>query len=277
MAKFKKCSGECGLEKEEIEENFAWIKKSNKFSGPCRVCVRATKKEYYEKNKDEINKKTKAYYQNHKEEYSAYNKEYGIKNKERIKIQRRGYYLLNTDMIKEKNKKYRENNKEKLLEYRKEYCKKNKQYFENYYKEYNIKNKEKIRFRSKKYKNEVKKFDIIYTLRRRVSNSIYKILKNKKGGESVLKYLPYTMEELKIHIEDQFKEPGNEWMTWDNWGVYDPKTFAENPTWNLDHKMPQSKLPYDSMEHPNFQKCWALSNLRPLSAEQNIKDGNRRE
>jgi len=30
------------------------------------------------------------------------------------------------------------------------------------------------------------------------------------------------------------------------------------------------------MSEPNFQKCWALNNLRPLSAKQNILDGTQR-
>jgi hypothetical protein len=30
------------------------------------------------------------------------------------------------------------------------------------------------------------------------------------------------------------------------------------------------------MVDEEFKKCWALSNLRPLSAKQNILDGNRR-
>ena len=38
---------------------------------------------------------------------------------------------------------------------------------------------------------------------------------------------------------------------------------------------PQSKLPYDSMTHPNFLKCWALENLQPLEAKENISKGNR--
>ena len=29
------------------------------------------------------------------------------------------------------------------------------------------------------------------------------------------------------------------------------------------------------MEHPNFQKCWALSNLRPLEAFENIRKSNK--
>jgi hypothetical protein len=46
--------------------------------------------------------------------------------------------------------------------------------------------------------------------------------------------------------------------------------------WNLDHIIPQSDLPFVSMEEENFKKCWALINLRPYSAKQNLIDGNRR-
>ena len=37
--------------------------------------------------------------------------------------------------------------------------------------------------------------------------------------------------------------------------------------------IPQSDLPYTSMEDTNFKKCWALENLRPYPAKQNYLDG----
>ena len=97
-----------------------------------------------------------------------------------------------------------------------------------------------------------------------------------KNGQSSSKYLPYTIQELKQHLEKQF-EP---WMNWDNQGKYDPKTWNDGDpttwTWQIDHIIPQSKLSYTSIDQDNFQKAWALNNLRPLSAKQNILDGNRR-
>ena len=69
-------------------------------------------------------------------------------------------------------------------------------------------------------------------------------------------------------------------MSWKNWAVYNPKTWNNNDsktwTWNIDHIIPQSDLPYTSMSDVNFNKCWSLSNLRPYSSKQNILDGNRR-
>jgi hypothetical protein len=111
---------------------------------------------------------------------------------------------------------------------------------------------------------------------RHVSNFIRCGLKKKssnKNGVSCRKYLPYSFQELREHLEKQF-EP---WMSWNNWGRYDVKTWDDNDqatwTWQLDHIISQSKLLYSSMEDENFKKCWALENLRPLSAKQNLLDG----
>jgi len=57
------------------------------------------------------------------------------------------------------------------------------------------------------------------------------------------------------------------------------KTWNDNDssTWNrqIDHIIPHSKFKYSSMSDKEFQECWALSNLRPYSAKQNIIKGNR--
>jgi len=82
-----------------------------------------------------------------------------------------------------------------------------------------------------------------------------------------IKYLPYTLEQLKLHLEELF-EP---WMTWDNHG---PASLTKR-TWQIDHIIPQSLLPFDSFTHPNFLKCWSLENLRPLEARENLRKGNK--
>jgi hypothetical protein len=99
-------------------------------------------------------------------------------------------------------------------------------------------------------------------LRHRVSKTINRALRRAEGskkGNSIIKYLPYSIAQLKEHLESQF-EAG---MSWENWG------FGED-CWHIDHIYPHSKLPYDTMEHPNFQKAWSLSNLRPLWQTENL-------
>jgi 5-methylcytosine-specific restriction endonuclease McrA len=69
-------------------------------------------------------------------------------------------------------------------------------------------------------------------------------------------------------------------MNWNNHGKYNAKTWDDNDpstwTWQVDHIIPRSDLPYTSMEDDNFKKCWSLDNLRPLSAKQNIIEGSQK-
>lgn len=109
-----------------------------------------------------------------------------------------------------------------------------------------------------------------YRLRKIVSKSVRCALVRSNGskhGESTFEHLPYTVEELKLHLESLWES----WMHWGNYGKYDPN----RRTWQIDHIEPQSKLPFDYFNHSNFQKCWRLSNLRPLDASANMKKGNR--
>lgn len=161
-----------------------------------------------------------------------------------------------------------------------------------YKKEYYEKNREKISKKNKKHQSSIK-YKKNKNLRRRnrrynnpvvrlrdyIGAEINNILKkngSNKKGRSFLNAINYSLEELKNHIESKFES----WMAWNNQGIYDPKNWDDNdPTtwkWQLDHIIPHSTFNYDSMDHPDFYKCWDLSNLRPYSAKQNILDGNRR-
>ena len=141
---------------------------------------------------------------------------------------------------------------------------------------YKIENKETVQ-KSKRnaFKKRIKN-DVEFKLRKNISRKISLILKmnnSSKLGKSIIKYLPYSFEQLKFHLESLF-EP---WMTWKNRGSYSIETWDDNDsstwTWQIDHIVPQYKLPYSSMEDDNFKICWNLSNLRPYSAKQNLMDG----
>ena len=106
----------------------------------------------------------------------------------------------------------------------------------------------------------------------------YNIKKNGsiKDYKSIVKFLPYTIQELKDHLDSLFES----WMNWSNHGNYDSKMWNDNDpttwTWQVDHIIPHSNFKYNSMEDQEFKDCWALNNLRPYSAKQNIIDGNRK-
>lgn len=203
-----------------------------------------------------------------KECRNRYYKEYysNPEAKERRKGQLKQYRSKPETKEKTKERKKQYNSIPEVKERKKEYMKQYRSKSET------AENKEK----RKKYKREKYKNDPFYKVKWLVSGSILRSLKanaGSKNGASCWKYINYTKEDLVNYLESLF-EP---WMTWDNHGVYDPKTHDVNPTWQIDHIIPHSNFSYDSMEHPDFAKCWALSNLRPLCAKKNIEDGNRRE
>ena len=155
--------------------------------------------------------------------------------------------------------KWRQDNKEYLAEYNKQYKQEHKEEAAEYNKQY----KHGYRAIRNERRNKRRQNDVEYRLGCIVGTSISRALTKNDGskeGESTFQYLPYTKKDMKKHIEKQF-EP---WMNWDNHGE-----------WHIDHIIPQSLLPYDTMTHPNFQKCWALENLQPLEAKENMSKGNR--
>lgn len=174
--------------------------------------------------------------------------------------------------LRQANKIYYNTNKSKIKERQKD---KKTIWDASYYR----KNKKKIRIKQQlkslqKYKNEPN-----FRIRKTVSKAISRHLKSSfssKTGKSCLNYLEYRIQDLKEHLEYLW-EP---WMNWKNYGIYNKKTWNNNDpttwTWNIDHIIPQSDLPYTSMEDENFKKCWSLDNLRPLSSKVNNLDGIQR-
>lgn len=132
-----------------------------------------------------------------------------------------------------------------------------------------------IKEKSKEKSKILRKTNINFALRKNISYSIWKSLKNNNSSKdkSCMKYLNYTIIELKENLESKFEY----WMTWNNYGKYNKKNWNDNNqstwTWQLDHIIPQSDLQYSTMIDDNFKKCWDLNNLRPLSSKQNLLDG----
>jgi len=244
----------------------------HKKSTSCKVC----KREYRTKNKEKIVEREKIYYQNNKEEKIKYAIEYYKSNREDILEYKEEYYQDHREDILEYNKQYREDNAEKASEYRKEYYQNHKDDILEYAKIYRENNKYLILENNKKYCKKRRKEDPLFRLRSYASSSITAALKrngSSKRGESIINFLEYTIDDLKKHIQINFEY----WMNWKNWGVFDPKTWDDDDastwTWQLDHIIPHSAFNYVSMDSQEFRACWALSNLRPLSAKQNLLDG----
>ena len=100
-------------------------------------------------------------------------------------------------------------------------------------------------------------FDLNMLMRRRIAQS----LRGKKNRRSWIDFVDYTVAELKAHLERQFL-PG---MTWDNRNI-----------WHVDHVRPIAQFTFSDPDDDQFKECWALTNLRPLWARDNIRKKDKR-
>ncbi len=280
----------CKEEKEQNNTNFYWRKCRNKWHTMCIQCWNNRGKKYHHENKEKINKRKsqyikenkekrniylKKYREIHKTRINKYIKEYNIENNDKIKQRLSCYYKKNIENISKKHRKYYEENKEVINKRHKKYSEKNKEKIKLYSKKYNAidKNKERRKKREMKWAKARRLIDSAYKLRKNISSSVGAFIKRRGllKKSSITKHL--NIIEIKKYLELQF-EP---WMNWSNWGKYVADKWDDNDSstwvWQIDHIVPQASLPYDSMVHPNFKKCWALENLRPLSAKQNVLDG----
>ena len=98
---------------------------------------------------------------------------------------------------------------------------------------------------------------------RRVGSEMRRCIKNHpKASRYWEKRVGYTLEDLMARLESQFRDG----MSWDNHGE-----------WHIDHKRPISSFEFDSYSDEQFKECWALSNLQPLWAKDNLSKGSKYE
>ena len=213
----------------------------------CKECRREEKKRYREGNKEKIKKSSKEYAEKTKEQRKIYQKEHYQKSKEALKAKR--------ENLKEQKKQYariyRNINKDKKRKSAVKYYQKNKQ---------------KIIKRDNERTKQREKKDPKFKIDRRIGNLIYQDVKRfglKKNRRSWKDIVGYSAQELVEHLKANLKEG----MTMENYGSY----------WHIDHIKPRSLFTYTSIEDEQFKQCWALSNLQPLEALENIRKGNKYE
>lgn len=98
----------------------------------------------------------------------------------------------------------------------------------------------------------------------RIANAINRSIRgrcHKHDWESVL---GYTTEQLREHLDKLFTNG----MTWDK--------FMRGEI-HIDHKIPIAVFHFSSIDDIDFKKCWALENLQPLWAKENIRKKDKLE
>jgi hypothetical protein len=156
-------------------------------------------------------------------------------------------------------RKYYHENKEEYAEKWQRYYKQNAETIKARASEYGKNNRSKLRLVDAR-RRENGQFRLSSNISRSIRQSLFRF--SGKGGAPWESLVGYTKAELIEHIESRL-QPG---MTWDNYGE-----------WHLDHIIPVVVFNFTSYEHVDFKRCWALKNLRPMWASENISKGAKLE
>lgn len=104
-------------------------------------------------------------------------------------------------------------------------------------------------------RERIRRLDPAYRLKSRISVHVRMAVKGK-GGRSLETVLGYSIATLRAHLERQFTKG----MNWDRFMAGEIE---------IDHILPVSFFKFETVDHPDFRVCWALSNLQPMWARDN--------
>jgi hypothetical protein len=177
--------------------------------------------------KECVNNNLREKYQNEKEYHIKRANQWAQNNPEKSAIIKKRYYEKNKSKFQIASKKWIENNRDKACQ-------------------------NSMACNKKRYKT-----DPLFRLACCVRHGVYKIAKAIKENKqkSSLIYLGCSLEEFRIHIENQWSEG----MSWDNHSIYG---------WHIDHIIPLDHFikneedPWKANHYTNLQPLWAKDNLK---------------
>ncbi|MFA5261026.1 MAG: hypothetical protein WC450_07360 [Candidatus Omnitrophota bacterium] len=162
--------------------------------------------------------------------------------KECRSLQAKKYYKREITAITRRNKKYE-------IKHLKESRERHKKYRDN-----NPGKVKEWQGRARRKANSTLKGKINYRMRNRINKCLRNGRKVDVHWENIV---GFGVEELKIHIEKQFKDG----MTWER--------FMRGEI-HIDHKIPLAVHNFESSHDIDFKRAWMMDNLQPMWAKDNI-------
>lgn len=173
-----------------------------------------------------------------------YQKMYQKKSAEKIKRYKRKYASENSKALTEKSVIWAKNNIDKKRRTCRVWMRKQRKLYP-----------EKYKIKESEWRKQRRRTDKKFALSNNMRVAIWQTIRGHKNGRKWQRLVGYSVDDLKKHLERQF-QPG---MSWDNYG-----------DWHIDHRTPISVFNYETPEHEDFKRCWALENLQPMWAKENI-------
>jgi len=255
MITLKTCT-KCGLSKplNEFRQTKAG---KNGTRSECKECELEYSKIYCAKNKEKRNIQSREWRLNNPKKARLATQRWREASPEKIREYSREYRVANLEKCKEREKKWKEANSERILKNQQRRRAASPESHQAEVRKWQKSNPEKCKENQRKA-NARKRAAPKGKISDRISKGIWASLKNgSKAGRHWETLVDFTINQLRKHLERQFDSA----MTWGNYGSY----------WHIDHKIPIAVFNFETPEDIDFKRCWALKNLQPLEAIENIK------
>lgn len=234
----------------------------------CRVCEaeynKAQKKAHYHANAESERAKVADYRANNPDKVKEAQKRFYAANREKLVAKRAELYAANRDEIAERRRELYAASAERERQVQRERRAADPDRFRLRDREYRRNNLTQVR--NKDRASSLRKFkrnygvNVGFTLRVRLSSLLRASLKSGAKSKKMEALLGYSVQDLRLHLERGFKDS----MTWD--------AFLSGKI-HIDHIRPVSSFDITSDQCADFKACWALSNLQPLWAFDNLSKG----
>jgi hypothetical protein len=254
----KRCT-KCG-ELKPVECFYKRPKNTSGLDSWCRDCYAAAKRKRYWANPEKYRQESLAWHQKNPEKANKKNREWAKKNPDNRRKAIATYYQKNAKKLAKKTREYNKKNWDKKLEWGREWKRANPEKTKETWRRWREANLDEVRRRGNEREARKRAENPGYRIQTAIKAGIHKSLRGQKAGRKWELLVGYTNSELMAHLESLFL-PG---MTWENYGE-----------WHIDHIKPISSFTITSAEDDGFMCCWALENLQPLWAIDNLKKGAR--
>jgi len=233
----KTCS-KCGVEK-PVNEFQERPDTKDGLRSECKACISARNKARYYANAEQVKAKQREWNARNKDKKREAGRKWALENPDKVKASHKKWAANNPDKARAKIRRWAKNNPDKVREKSKRWREANPE-----------KAKEVSRRGSRKiWDSPMGRLNGI------ISSAIRRTLKGAKSRRHWEELVGYSVDELRAHIEKQFDAN----MDWENQGSY----------WEIDHIIPIYAFNFQSTEHADFKRAWALKNLRPLARPEN--------
>jgi hypothetical protein len=231
-----------------------------------------------EEKKARLREWKRADYERHREKRLAQQREYRLANKEavaaRMRERRQAARTADPEKYRQRGKAWADANKDKVNAKSARWLEANAERKRETNRAWRLRNSEKVKEQNRQWWLTNKDVSREYARRRAstprgslesaIRSGIYSRMtreSGRKGRSKTFDLLGYSPADLARHLERQFLKG----MTWENHGE-----------WHIDHILPVASFQYQTFHDPDFRAAWALTNLRPMWATNNLSKGAKR-